>query len=182
MAKRHASTSPFAHLASANAEDEDDKNKPDAKAEGEDKEDDDEDEGDEKDTKSNRSKAKKAKADDDGGSDDDDDEENDDQAKAARSRERARCAAIFAAPSAARNLQAAAHLAFNTNLPRSQAVGLLNSLTPAPQANSGKTEAKSLRDRMQESPFAGVKQEASAASAPARPGAALVAAQNARGK
>ncbi|WP_281700949.1 hypothetical protein [Acetobacter malorum] len=188
MTKRTASGSPFAHLAKAKAEDDDDKNKSKAKAEGEqDDEDEDEEEGEDKNAKSKRARSKKAKADGDGSGDDDGDtedeeDEKDDQAKAARSRERARCAAIFASPAAARNLPAAAHLAFNTPMPRSQAVGLLGTLVPTETAQTAtaKTEAKGLRDRMQASPFGGVKQENSRAQAPARPGAGLLAAQNIR--
>lgn len=63
---------------------------------------------------------------DDGEDDEDDEEDQDDpQACAARSRERARCAAIFATKAAAGRPDLAAHLAFNTSLPRSQAIGLL---------------------------------------------------------
>ncbi|KAA8387046.1 hypothetical protein FOH24_07055 [Acetobacter tropicalis] len=184
MAKHPASTSPFAHLAAANAESEDDdKNKSKAKAAGEEEEEGEEEADDEKGTRAKRSKAKKAKAEGEGEADDgdtdDEEDEKDDQAKAARSRERARCAAIFASPAAARNLPGAAHLAFNTALPRSQAVGLLDSLTPtaATPARSAKTESQTLRDRMQASPFGGVKPEDTGANAPANPGARLVAAQ-----
>lgn len=188
MAKRPASTSPFAHLAKANAEDDDDKNKSKAVAEGEeDDEDGEEEEGEDKDAKSKRARSKKAKADGDGSGDDDGDtedeeDEKDDQAKAARSRERARCAAIFASPAAARNLPAAAHLAFNTSMPRSQAVGLLGTLAPTEtaQAATASEGSKTLRDRMQDSPFAGIKTEHSRAQAPARPGVGLLAAQNIR--
>ncbi|KXV77206.1 hypothetical protein AD953_04740 [Acetobacter malorum] len=185
MTKRTASGSPFAHLAKAKAEDDDDKNKSKAKAEGEqDDEDEDEEEGEDKNAKSKRARSKKAKADGDGCCDDDGDtedeeDEKDDQAKAARSRERARCAAIFASPAAARNLPAAAHLAFNTPMPRSQAAGLLGTLAPAETAltANAKTETKGLRDRMQASPFGGVKPEGNTANAVTSPGARLVAAQ-----
>ncbi|MFT8463141.1 hypothetical protein [Acetobacter persici] len=185
MAKRPASTSPFAHLAKANAEDEDDKNKTDAKAEGEqDDEEGNEDDGDDKESKSKRAKAKKPKANDDGDDDgdtEDEEDEKNDQAKAARSRERARCAAIFASPSAARNLPGAAHLAFNTSLPRSQAVGILDTMTPAAASAPAKTDQEktdTLRNRMGKSPFRGVSAEAEGASA--RAGQRLVAAQDAR--
>ncbi|MCP1245980.1 hypothetical protein NKW54_08510 [Acetobacter cerevisiae] len=189
MAKRTASSSPFAHLASANAQDDDDKNKSKAKAEGEQEDEDgEEEEGENKNAKSKRARSKKAKADCDGAGDNNDDDdgdtedeedEKDDQAKAARSRERARCAAIFASPAAARNLPAAAHLAFNTPMPRSQAVGLLGTLAPAETAltANAKTETKGLRDRMQASPFGGVKPEGNTANAVTSPGARLVAAQ-----
>lgn len=58
--------------------------------------------------------------------DDEDEEDNEDpKAKAARKRERARCAAIFATKAAANRPDLAAHLAFNTSLPRSEAKALL---------------------------------------------------------
>lgn len=190
MTKRTASSSPFTHLASANAQD-DDENKPNASGNGEQDGGEEEEEGENKNAKSKRARSKKAKADgdgtgenndDDNGDTEDEEDEKDDQAKAARSRERARCAAIFASPAAARNLPAAAHLAFNTPMPRSQAVGLLGTLSPTETAQTAtaKTEAKGLRDRMQASPFGGVKPENSRAQAPARPGAGLLAAQNIR--
>lgn len=47
------------------------------------------------------------------------------RARKARLRERARCAAVFAEPKSAANPGLAAELAFHTNLPRSQAVALL---------------------------------------------------------
>lgn len=77
------------------------------------------------------------KTDDDDEPDDDDEEGDDDgdececrgargrRVQAARGRERARCAAIFAVPEAAHNPQLAAHLAFETSIARTVAVGLL---------------------------------------------------------
>jgi hypothetical protein len=87
--------------------------------------------------KGKKAKSKRAKADDEGddGESGDDDEDGDDDSddadmrkkgtRSARLRERARCAAIFADPAAGKNPALAARLAFNTNLPRSQAVACL---------------------------------------------------------
>lgn len=89
--------------------------------------------------KSKKAKSKRAKADDDGddgesGEDDDEEEGDDDSdgadmrkksARPARLRERARCAAIFADASAGKNPALAATLAFQTDMPRSQAVKVL---------------------------------------------------------
>ena len=82
-----------------------------------------------------------AKSDPDEDGDDDSDEEGDDDSdgeetsaragtranrtRKARLRERSRCAAIFADPAAGRNASLAAQLAFQTDLPRSKAVGVL---------------------------------------------------------
>jgi hypothetical protein len=74
---------------------------------------------------------------------DDDDADDDDAdaemrgrgpAAAARRREQARCAAIFGCKAAGRNIEYAAHLAFNTRLGRREAIGLLKA---APAASSG---------------------------------------------
>lgn len=51
----------------------------------------------------------------------------------ARLREQARCAAIFAHPSAAANTALAANLAFNTRIPRAEALSILGA-TPAVKA------------------------------------------------
>lgn len=73
-----------------------------------------------------RKKAKGKRADDDSDDPDgDEDDEADPQARAARKRERARCAAIFGSKSAGKRPDLAAHLAFNTGLPRREAIGLL---------------------------------------------------------
>jgi hypothetical protein len=102
----------------------DDKDKKDAKAAEPD------DEDDEKDDKKSKAKA----------DDDDDDEEmtGKGSAAAARQRERARCAAIFSCPQAAQNVAFAAHLAFETNLTRKQAVDLMSKAPIAPAASSGR--------------------------------------------
>ena len=102
-----------ANLAAQTAEEDDD----DKKREGESDED-----------YAKRMDAKKAKK------AEDDDEEKEPQASAARQRERERCAAIFASPAAGLNAAAAAHLAFETTMPRAQAIAVLASLaatTPA---------------------------------------------------
>jgi hypothetical protein len=88
------------------AEDDD----PDSQAESDDNEPED---GEKKD------KAKKASA------DDDKKEDDEEKMQAGARRERARCAAIFASPAAARNVQLAAELAFNTDLSSKQAVAVL---------------------------------------------------------
>ena len=147
LQKAVANALSFAHLSgigrkpkAAAAEDkpEDDKDKP--AAEG-DKPEDDEGDGEDK-------KSTKAATDD--GDDDDPDGDNDDKkgaaaedsddemrgnsaAAQARLREQSRCAAIFASPAAAKNPVMAAKLAFQTRMPRSEAVALLEG-TPAPTA------------------------------------------------
>jgi hypothetical protein len=149
-----AASTAFAHLLgipkAARAAEEDDKEKNDkdaAKAAAEDdadKKDDkdahadessdgDAEDGDDDDKKKSgkKSKAKKAKA----KEDEDEDQEDDDSEKemkgssaeaSARRRERARCAAIFFSTAAATRPDLAAHLAFETDLPRKSAVALLN--------------------------------------------------------
>ncbi|GBQ23123.1 hypothetical protein AA12717_1399 [Gluconacetobacter sacchari DSM 12717] len=77
--------------------------------------------------------------DDDDASADDETDEDDPQASAARSRERARCAAIFRSKAAARRPDLAAHLAFNTRLPRNQAVDLLRASAAGGRSRSGDT-------------------------------------------
>ena len=75
----------------------------------------------------------------DGDGEEDEDEDGDDESdekdmatdgkskavRCARSRERTRCAAILGAPEAAKNIQLAAHLAFETTLSRSAAMAAL---------------------------------------------------------
>jgi hypothetical protein len=74
-------------------------------------------------------KAKKAKKARDAGDDDTDEEdETDASASVFRHRERARCAAIFAAPAAAKRPDMAAYLAFGTNLPRTAAINTLKAV------------------------------------------------------
>ena len=125
---------------------EDDKEKKGKKAkraEGDDKdecaEDDDDAERAEEDDKDDgeddkEKKGKKAKR----AEDDDDDEEmsgNSASAKARR-RERARCAAIFASPAAGIRPDVAAHVAFNTNMSRGDAIAMLDSVSAGHQAPS----------------------------------------------
>ncbi|QCP54411.1 hypothetical protein FAZ95_36390 [Trinickia violacea] len=58
-------------------------------------------------------------------------------AAAARRREQARCSAIFATHAASRNPQLAARLAFNTRLPRREAIAVLEaSPSPPPPAHN----------------------------------------------
>ena len=83
----------------------------------------------------------------------DEQDEGEPAARAVRRRERARCAAIFSSEFAGKNPVAAAHLAFQTALPRSQAIGMLGALcasqqaapAPAPAAPAARDQ---LRDRM----------------------------------
>lgn len=87
-------------------------------------------EGDDDDDDTNTPSGRRRARGDDTGTDeegdDEDEEDNEDpKAKAARKRERARCAAIFATKAAANRPDLAAHLAFNTSLPRSEAKALL---------------------------------------------------------
>ena len=110
-------------------EDKDDKDKDARRAEGDDKDPED------KDDKDKEAKGKGARADDEGddgeSGDDEGDDESDDTdmrkkgSKSARLRERARCAAIFGDAAAGKNPALAARLAFNTSLPRSQAIACL---------------------------------------------------------
>lgn len=118
-----------------------------------DEEEDEKDERDEEedgDKKGKKAKSKRAKADDEGddGESGDDDEEGDDEsdgadmrrkgAHSARLRERARCAAIFSDAAAGKNPVLAATLAFQTDMPRSQAVAVLRAggVAAAPRRQS----------------------------------------------
>lgn len=94
---------------------------------------------DEKKARHAREKARKEKAEsekDEEGDDDSDREEarGESPAAKARRRERARCAAIFGCVDAGRNPVLAAHLAFNTELSRAEAIAILQD-TPAAAAS-----------------------------------------------
>lgn len=125
----------FAHLAGLGrtraAEDEKDKDKPaDDKKDSKAEEDEDEKkpaEDEKKDGKAEEDDKKDSKAEDEeeNGEDEEEEKEKPSAAAAARKAERARCAAIFAAPEAAANVQLAAHLAFETDLSVQAAVGTL---------------------------------------------------------
>lgn len=88
----------------------------------------------------------KKEGDDEEGDDADAEEETEGE-KAARDRERARCAAIFSSPAAASRPDFAAHLAFQTSMKASEAIGMLTSFA------AGAPKRTSLATRM-----AGVKQ------------------------
>ena len=76
------------------------------------------------------------------GDDDEEPKKKDDDAKKARAAERARCAAIFAAPEAAGNVALAAQLAFETDMPSKQAIGILRA------AGATAPRVRGLNDRM----------------------------------
>jgi hypothetical protein len=153
-----AASLPFAHLLGMHAkvEDEDRKQKEDEsdddyakrmkkmddddedarKAEEEDKKKEDARKAEDDKKKDEEAKAKRAK---EKSEDDDDDEMKDEEedeeegkragrAKSARRRERERCAAIFNCPVAATHPHVAANLAFNTNMSRSAAIAVLQTV------------------------------------------------------
>lgn len=99
--------------------------------------DDDTNPGDDNTTPSGRGRAR-GDDDADAEGDEEDEEDNDDpNARASRARERARCAAIFATKAAADRPDLAAHLAFNTSLPRSEAKGLLKAAAKGASRRGG---------------------------------------------
>jgi hypothetical protein len=98
------------------------------------------DKGDDEDDKKSSKKAKRA-------DDEDDDTEmrGNSPVARARRREQARCAAIFADPKAAHNPVLAASLAFETRLPRSEALAVLRS-TPMAASPFDHSAARSARN------------------------------------
>jgi hypothetical protein len=142
---RAASKLNFAHLTGASKKSED---KDDEKEKAEDKDDeqedqnrddgdaqsssasddDDDDKDDDKEKEKKSKKSKKADDDEPDAEDDDDDEEmrGSNACAQARIRERARCAAILSSDAAARNIELACSLAFETTLPREQAIAVLS--------------------------------------------------------
>ena len=113
------------------AEEDDEKDKDAVRAEGGDDEDDKDKDG---------KRGKKAKAEDDDEScaeEDDDDEDVSAAAKSGRRAERARCRKIFSSPAAGQRPDVAAQLAFTTNLPSAEALGILQAAAggAAPQAS-----------------------------------------------
>lgn len=85
--------------------------------------------------KPEKSKSKKAESDDEDEGDDSKEEMTGKSASArARKRERERCAAIFASPHAASNIQMAAKLAFNTTLSRKEAIEVLSTMTASSES------------------------------------------------
>ncbi|MDI2091615.1 hypothetical protein [Commensalibacter oyaizuii] len=156
----------FAHLLKSRAEDsdqddidaeEDEENSAEEDQEAEDPED---QNGRAKGKKAKAKKAKRAKAEeeeepeaeeeddpdaeDEGDDETDAEDEEDDTTAQARARERGRCAAIFGCKAAANNLALAAELAFGTNIPRSQAIRLLNAGGIAKPASSNKPSRTAL--------------------------------------
>ena len=127
-------------------DDGDSKNSKKGKAE-DDKDDERAEDGDEDQDESDKKTKKGKKADDSGESEDADDEDDKDEemrgkspAAAARRRERQRCAAIFNDRAAARNPQMAAQLAFNTTMPRSEAISVLRSAPAAASAGDSRQQ------------------------------------------
>jgi len=173
--------SPFAHLnRTPRMEGGEDEDNNDPNAEGEDRE-----EGDDKDPKGKRkAKGKRAEGDGDDDTDDDGDDQTDaedekeDETAKARARERGRCAAIFQSAGAGRNPAAAAELAFNTNMPRSSAVRVLNALPAASAPEAPRGSRSAFRDRM--APAAIAPRSPDGGESNPSPGARLATIGNAR--
>lgn len=92
-------------------------------------------------------KAKKARADDGDDGDGNDDEEDGASARAGAMRERRRCASIFGSRHAAGRPDLAAHLAFNTNMSASEAIGTMKTLVGGEKAGA-RSARSTLADRM----------------------------------
>lgn len=148
----------------AEDEDDEDKKKRDGKAKGKKAEDEDEED------------AKKAENDGEDDEDEEDDKKRD--AKAVRKAERARCAAIFAHPSAAARPDFAAHLAFETGMSARSAKAMLASYaTPVPAAPAPRER---LGQRVAQNPVVGASSDGSADEK--KPHERLLAARAATGR
>lgn len=125
--------------------------------------------------------AKSAK---DGDDDSDEDDKSNKDAKAARRRERGRIAAIVTSKSATHsmsNLSYAVHLACNTSMPRSEAIGLLNHVSrddPAPAAEKKDV----LRERMQDAPKPDIGADAGGGKGPNLAAQIILAGKKRRGE
>jgi hypothetical protein len=89
---------------------------------------------------------------DDGDDPDADDGDESDKEKAARARERARCAAIFGSKAAASRPDVAAHLAFNTSMSATEAIGMLGAFAAGGAPAASAKPGKSLASRMAKVP------------------------------
>lgn len=106
----------------------------------------DEDEGEENEDDEDGKKGKRARR---AEEDDDEDEMRGSGSRAAaRRRERARCKAIFSVAAAGTHPHVAANLAFNTDMPRAQAIAVLESIAATEPTRRG----ASLADRMAAAP------------------------------
>ncbi len=119
-----------------------------SRAEGDDPDDDNNEGDDDRNDSGKGKRSKRASEDDDDerADEDDDDEEEmrgNSAAARARRRERARCAAIFASKGAGRNPVLAAKLAFNSAMPRSEAIEVLDG-APAPEGSRSRRQNPNL--------------------------------------
>ena len=147
-----------------------------------------EDDGGDRDDKDGK-KGKKAKrarrAEDDEHAEEDDEDDDESEMRGngsraqARRRERARCSAIFSCAAAAINPAAAANLAFNTAMPRSQAIAVLQSIasgTPARPAGASGRQTLDQRMAAAQVPSGGADGGSRTPSGMSKTAAAIVAA------